>query len=260
MKARFLLLAALLFLLFGNQTKGQNVWFENVYLQYDVVYNGQVGLNIVATFIVNGMQGRSIYVDMGVVDNNGQPVRTPQGTPLYVRLTQVPAYTETRYNNITAFLPATSFTALGPGSHSLNAVVQIMDAYYNTSLGVSNYVNFAYNGGGNNGGYNNGGYNNGGGYNNNGGGYNNNGGNSNRSGYKCVICNGSGKCTAPNDFTVNRYRCQGSGTCKHCNGTNTSRGYGVTTECTACRGTNRCTYCNGTGKCSTCNGTGWRNF
>ena len=178
MKARFLLLTALFFLLFGNQTKGQNVWFENVYLQYDVVYNGQVGLNIVATFIVNGMQGRSIYVDMGVVDNNGQPVRTPQGTPLYVRLTQVPAYTETRYNNITAFLPATSFTALGPGSHSLNAVVQIMDAYYNTSLGVSDYVSFAYNGGGNNGG-----------------GYNNNGGGKVREPMKCPTCNGTGKCS-----------------------------------------------------------------
>ena len=257
MKKERFILTILLLASYTMAAMGQSVIIEDVKLVCNAVVNGEVGLKIVATYTASGLQGRMLYVDMGVLDAYGQPVYMSDGNPLYARLTRTPMQQNYRFSNDEVFLPAWAFSSLAGGNYQLNAVVQVMDVQTNSSLAISNYVEFAYNGAqqqypnnGNLGNY-------GGGYSNGG----NSGNTSNRN--RCIICSGSGKCSYPTSIN-NKYYCQGTGKCHYCDGHSTglpgtTSGYGVRTICGVCKGTNDCSYCHGTGKCSTCNGKGWRN-
>ena len=77
----------------------------------------------------------------------------------------------------------------------------------------------------------------------------------------CTICGGSGTCSVPRSYTDNRYRCQGTGTCKHCvNGIASNPYGGPDHACGVCGGRNQCTYCGGSGRCRSCGGTGKRPY
>ena len=222
MKATNLFLIFLSF--FSISTSAQYVKFESVNLVCDAVVNGQVGLKIVATYTVTAQPGHTLYVDMGVMDTYGNPIYRPDGYAVFDRIVKKQTRKTQRYVNDAVFLPAWAFSNLTGGSYQLNAVVQVMDADSNMSLGVSNYVQFAYNGvqqqNPNNGGYNNGGY--------------NNGGNVPRQPVKCGMCHGSGKC----------WMCAGRGEKRY------PGNYGVSggvMECQQCSGTGQCKYCYGRG-------------
>lgn len=73
---------------------------------------------------------------------------------------------------------------------------------------------------------------------------------------KCFSCSGTGNCSYYPLYSVNKYRCHGSGTCGFCNGRGIISGYGQEVTCNSCGGNGRCHYCHGTGRCSDCGGTG----
>ena len=145
MKATNLFLIFLSF--FSISTSAQYVKFESVNLVCDAVVNGQVGLKIVATYTVTAQPGHTLYVDLGVMDSYGNPIYRPDGYTVFDRIVKKQTRKTQRYVNDAVFLPAWAFSNLTGGSYQLNAVVQVMDADSNMSLGVSNYVQFAYNGG-----------------------------------------------------------------------------------------------------------------
>lgn len=73
---------------------------------------------------------------------------------------------------------------------------------------------------------------------------------------KCFSCSGTGKCSYYPLYSVDKYRCHGSGTCGYCYGRGIISGYGQEVTCNSCGGNGRCHYCRGTGRCSDCGGTG----
>ena len=68
MKKERFILTILLLASYTMAAMGQSVIIEDVKLVCNAVVNGEVGLKIVATYTASGLQGRMLYVDMGVLD------------------------------------------------------------------------------------------------------------------------------------------------------------------------------------------------